>query len=121
MSERACGIHALDSGVNESCLYCTQARIKARDAEIERLRQELAEARAECAELRTVQWYWDDNDLDHAYPADEACEGYDVGDIVELRPIHELPSVFALATEEGVAFYATAEEAEAAAAAGGEG
>lgn len=37
MSERACGIHALDAAPNDACPHCTRARIQARDEEIERL------------------------------------------------------------------------------------
>lgn len=38
MIERVCGIHALDAEVHDSCPYCTQIRLAARDAEIDRLR-----------------------------------------------------------------------------------
>jgi hypothetical protein len=81
--------------------------------------RELAEARAEIAELSTAQWYWDDRDLEHAVPADELGAYDDAGDIIEVRPIHEMPAVFVLIREDGPYIFATQAEAEAARAAGG--
>lgn len=41
MREVACGIHALDSALNDECVNCLKARIAARDAEIKRLRADI--------------------------------------------------------------------------------
>lgn len=84
------------------------------DCEIAFLRDEVEGLRAEVAELRKPTFYWDDRNLDCAIEPDEVVAYDDVGDIVELRPIHELPTVFALVTDEGPLWFSTREAAEAA-------
>jgi hypothetical protein len=78
----------------------------------DQLRAKIERLRKRVAELETPQWYWDDRDLDSAVEPEFICSYDDVGDIVELRPIHELPKVFALVTHHGVDLYPTREAAE---------
>ena len=88
--------------------------------ELQQCKQQLAEARAEIATLRTAQWYWDDRDLERAVPADVLGDYDDLGDIFEVRPIHELPVVWVLIRDDGPHVFTTSAEAEAAKAGGGE-
>ena len=46
MSDLACGVHALDSVLNTECVHCLRIRVTAKDAEIERLKAELAACRS---------------------------------------------------------------------------
>jgi hypothetical protein len=72
-------------------------------------------ADAELAEAKTPTWYWDnDCEQEGVIPADRIGEMNDVGDIVELRPLHELPLVYMLVTEDGPKMFASREAAEAA-------
>jgi hypothetical protein len=71
-----------------------------------------ANAIAEIERLTKANWYWDDRDLESAVPPDEVGAFDDVGDIIKLRPIHELPAVYALITEDGPQFFDSEEEAE---------
>jgi len=74
---------------------------------------EIKRLESENAKLREVTWYWDERDLDHAVEPDEAVAYDDVGDIVVLRPLHELPPVWVLITDGDVAqFFGTREAAE---------
>jgi hypothetical protein len=65
--------------------------------------------------LSKVNWYWDDRDIESPARSPADVGEYDeIGDIVELRPLHELPAVFMLRTEDGPQFFDSAEAAEAA-------
>ena len=65
--------------------------------------------------LQTATYYWDDRDLESVVDPSEVVAFDDVGDIVELRPIHELPRRWALATEDGVEWFDSREAAAEAA------
>ena len=63
--------------------------------------------------LSEASWYWDDNNVETAYNLIELSVGcYDVGDIVKLRPLRELPSVYVLKGRSEHQVFATKEEAE---------
>lgn len=62
--------------------------------------------------LRRVDWYWDNDDPEMSIPAGDVGDNNSVGDIVELRPLHELPTTFVLVTEEGPLFFKSRWEAE---------
>ena len=66
----------------------------------------------EIERLRTPTAYWDDRHLDAAIDPSEVVAYDDVGDIVELRPIHELPTVWALVTDSGPRWFNSREAAE---------
>lgn len=52
--------------------------------------------------LTETNWYWDDNDLESAADSlSDALKYYDSDEIVALRPLHELPTVYALVGKEG--------------------
>jgi len=54
-------------------------------------------SRAEVERLSTPNWYWDDRELESAAESiTEAVRYDDVGNVVQLRPLHELPPVFVL-------------------------
>ena len=71
--------------------------------------------KAEVAELRTPSYYWDDRDLDSALDPSEVGEGDDPGDVIALRPIHELPAVWVLVLPAALQWFDTAIEAAEAA------
>jgi len=73
---------------------------------------QLAAAEARCTELSRVDWYWDDCHLECAIPVDEAGENNSTGDILELRPVHEMPKVWMLITDDGWKCFDTLEKAE---------
>ena len=72
------------------------------------------EAEAENERLQTPTYYWDDRDLDSAVPPDEVGEFDDAGDVIPLRPIHELPTRWARVTESGVLWFDSEEAAKGA-------
>ena|GEM_PF-4808013 len=86
-------------------------------ASADALIEEIERLRTENAELRRPDYYWDDRDLDSAVATEDAVAFDDVGDIIELRPVHELPTQWALVTEKGPVWF---DSREAAQAAGGE-
>jgi hypothetical protein len=87
----------------DRCPWCALAAAEARIRELE----------AEIEQLKVAHFYWDDRDLDRAVPPDEIGEMDDVGDVITLRPIHELPEVYVLIRKDGPYIFATQEEAEA--------
>jgi hypothetical protein len=80
--------------------------------EYRKLKEEKQRLWERIATLETPDYYWDDRCLESAYEPCEIGDYDDVGDIIELRPIHELPKVFVLITEDGPQIFATREEAE---------
>ena len=84
-------------GAQNGCCAC-QAELLAKEVEA----------------LQTATYYWDDRDLESVVDPSEVVAFDDVGDIVELRPIHELPRRWALVTEDGVEWFDSREAAEAA-------
>jgi hypothetical protein len=74
--------------------------------------ERLAAAEARVAELSRVDWYWDEDHLECAIPVDEAGENNSTGDILELRPVHEMQKVWMLITDDGMKIFDTLEEAE---------
>jgi hypothetical protein len=86
-----------------------------KDAEIERLNAEVDRLNYENAELRQPSWYWDDRHLDYAIAPSDVDEYSGIGDVFELRPLHELPAVWICVTADGPEFYDSSEEAEQAA------
>ena len=68
----------------------------------------------EIVRLRKPDYYWDDRNLDAAIAPSDVCAYDAVGDVVPLRPIHELPTVWALVTDDGVQFFNTEKAAKAA-------
>ena len=90
----------------------TRRQLRQAADELERLEAENQKLRERIAKLETPQWYWDDRCLENAIEPHEIGDCDDVGDIIELRPIHELPKVFVLITEEEPKIFSTREEAE---------
>lgn len=86
--------------------------VKTANEQITNLQQQLATSEARVAELSRVDWYWDDCHMEQAIPVDEAGENNSPGDILELRPVHEMPKVFMLVTDDGYELYPTLDEAE---------
>jgi hypothetical protein len=87
--------------------------------DLEEAVEEIDRLRAEIAELKTPNWYWDDNNLDEAIHPGDIGMYDDPGDIIQLQPIHELPKVWVLirwSDEDGssLEFYQSYEAAEAA-------
>ncbi len=75
----------------------------------------IADLEAEIKRLREVNWVWDDRDLESANASIEDAVGCDdPGDIIPLRPIHELPPVYVLVLEGGHEVYGSQAEADAA-------
>ena len=99
---------------------CVRQQMKNLRSEIQRLREENERLRAELAALQQPQWYWDDRNLDAAVEPRDVGAYDDVGDIIELRPLHEFPTRWALVTPAGPQWFESQSEAEAARAAGGE-
>lgn len=65
--------------------------------------------------LSSPDFFWDDRCLETAFESiSEATAGDEVGAIIELRPLHELDSVFVLITESGYRQFLTRKAAEAA-------
>ena len=75
-------------------------------AENERLRKRVAE-------LETPAYYWDDRDLTSAVEPEDVGFYDDVGDVLPFRPIHELPTRWALVTDDGVEWFDNEEAANA--------
>ena len=70
---------------------------KAKDALIRQKSAEIERLRADIYQLKKPSAYWDDRNLESTYDDIEEGVGYDdVGDIIPLRPLHELPTVFVL-------------------------
>lgn len=66
--------------------------------------------------LQSADWYWFNNCTKFACPSiASAMQGYDAGDVVELRPLHELPTVFVVCDDTGNEIFLTREEADEAA------
>ena len=82
------------------------------EAENQKLRDTNQRLRERIDQLETPQWYWDDRCLDSAIEPHEIGDYDDVGDIIELRPIHELPKVFVLITHTGPRLFDSREAAE---------
>jgi hypothetical protein len=82
------------------------------NSQLRAAREQLAAAEARCTELSRVDWYWDDCHLECAIPVDEAGENNSTGDILELRPVHEMPKVWMLITDDGWKCFDTLEKAE---------
>ena len=87
-------------------------RIEQLEAENQKLRDTNQRLRERIDQLETPQWYWDDRCLDSAIEPHEIGDYDDVGDIIELRPIHELPKVFVLITHTGPRLFDSREAAE---------
>lgn len=52
--------------------------------------------------LRKPDFYWVDRNLERSYESiDDAIDCDEVGVVIELRPIHELPSIRVRVTDEG--------------------
>jgi hypothetical protein len=66
--------------------------------------------------LRKPNWYWDNNCLESSAESieDATCE-YDIGEVIELRPVHELPLIFVVRDDTGNEEFSSKEEAEMAA------
>lgn len=70
-------------------------------------------AEARVKELLEPHFYWDNRHTDCSYESiEDATEDDEPGAIVELRPIHELPTIFVLVREDGYEEFASREEAE---------
>lgn len=82
---------------------------------IGRLIDEVERLKAEVAHLSTPHLFWDDRRLESSYELGEIGEYDDIGDVIEVRPIHELPSRWAVCLQTGVELYDTFEEAKKAA------
>lgn len=68
----------------------------------------------EIERLRKANWYWDDERPDAIAESIQTAVSSDYdGEIVELRPLHELSRVFVLVTEDGYELFDTREAAEA--------
>ena len=89
--------------------------VEAAADEIRRLNAEVDRLNYENAELRQPSWYWDDRHLDYAIAPSDVDEYSGIGDVFELRPLHELPAVWICVTADGPEFYDSSEEAEQAA------
>lgn len=64
--------------------------------------EEVQKLQKQVAELQTANWYWDDRCLETSESSIEesvACD--EIGDIIELRPLHELPLLRVRVLEEG--------------------
>lgn len=56
----------------------------------------------ELGEPENADWFWDDRDLSHAWEdLEQAIENDDVGDVIELRPLIELPTIRVKVLEDG--------------------
>lgn len=74
-------------------------------ADIDALIAELERLQADNAKLRQPNFYWDDRCLEYAVDSiAEAVDCDDAGDIIQLRPIHELPTVWVLVGDEPQVF-----------------
>ena len=70
---------------------------------------------AKVEELKTPNYYWDDEDLEYARGSiADAVEGCYAGQVVTLRPLHELPKIHVLVGETGHQVLDNQEAAEAA-------
>ena len=99
------------------CFHCGARTVAFQQAiddaeEISSLQAENRTLRAEIEALKTPNYYWDDRCLEAAYEPNEIGDYDDVGDIIELRPIHELPKVFVLITHTGARLFDSREAAE---------
>ena len=110
-----------------------RTQIKELQAEVERLRTELAKAddhpvvmeqggtsgsdrcHRVINKLCAPEWYWDEADREYAHASIEEClESYEAGEIAKLRPLHELPPIWVCVTVDGYSVHDTKEAAEAA-------
>ncbi len=63
--------------------------------------------------LSAPQWYWDDRDLESPAESIESAVDYDEpGEIITLRPLHELPRVFVLVGKGGHKVFESMQAAE---------
>jgi hypothetical protein len=83
-------------------------------AEAENARLRAVLARLSAGKLPEPSCYWDDDGGAIGTPAD-VRHWHESGAIVMLRPVHELPAVWALVEEHGVRVFDTRGAAEAAA------
>jgi len=61
-------------------------------------------------------WYWDDNNLDTAFDEiHDAVDGRDVGEVVTLRPLHEMPKIFVVVKKSDHLVFDSMEDADEAA------
>lgn len=66
--------------------------------------------------LSSPQWYWDDRELESAAKSiGNATQCDDPGDIIELRPLHELPTIYVLVGKGGHQVFGSMQAAENAA------
>lgn len=111
MNCNKCGLGLLDGiriGNQDWCNRCLDIEFRRLSGEVERLREEVAT-------LSTPDYYWDDDDVDQAIIEQEIGEYSDLGDVIPVRPVHELPVRYAACLAVGVELYDTLEEAERAA------
>ena len=81
--------------------------------ELAAAREQLSAKDGEIGRLREANFYWDDRDHEQAYNSVYAATDCDSpNDIIELRPVHELPSVYVLVGEGERHVYSSREEAE---------
>ena len=67
----------------------------------------------EARKLSVPNYWWDDRCLDSAIDSiNDAVEGDEPGDVIPLRPIHELPTVWVRVEHEGYTVHATKGDAE---------
>lgn len=68
------------------------------------------------AELSKPDWFWDDNCSENAASSIESvvCEG-DFGEVIKLRPVHDLPPIFVVHDDTGYEVFHTEDEADKAA------
>ena len=67
-------------------------------------------------ELLSVDWYWDNNCLESsAETLEDALREYDIGDVVELRPVHELMKIYVVRDDTGNEAFTTQAAADEAA------
>ena len=79
------------------------------------LATEVTRLQALVKELQVHDFYWDDRCLEECSSSlEDAVCGDDHGDIIELRPIHELPKIFILITDELPVIHESRKAAEAA-------
>lgn len=83
---------------------CATIEVASMKAEIQRLR-------ARVAELETPSWYWDERNMEAAVEPSEVVAFDDIDDILPFRPLHELPTAWALVTADGPEWFASEEAA----------
>jgi hypothetical protein len=95
--------------IDPDCMVCRGYEIEAK-----RLVARVAELEQEVEQLRKPNFFWDDRCLDFAVDSIEEAVAYDdIGDIIPLRPIHELPTVWVLVGEDVCTLHPNHESAEA--------